>query len=158
MLTPLPNKQIAEQWDLFKDVLRSSVPMTRDMLPSWLTDCLYLALCGRIQCWVAIDERAPTREERDRAYAAFITKPVVDEMTGQQALLIYAFKVYHLANKATRKQDVYALGKWAKAQGYQRLTAYCHSKVVANLLKKAFPEAQEVTFASVELQEVGDGR
>lgn len=151
MLTPLPNKQIAEQWDLFKDTLRSSVPITRDMLPTWLTDCLYLALCGRIQCWVAIDERASTREERDRAYAAFITKPVVDEITGQQALLIYAFKVYHMASKATRRQDVETLGRWAKAQGYQRLTAYCHSRVVVNLLKKAFSNIDEVPFVSITL-------
>lgn len=151
MLIPLLSKQIAEQWDLFKDVLRSSVPITRDMLPSWLTDCLYVALCGRIQCWIAVDERADTKSERDRAYAAFITKPVVDELTGQQALLIYAFKVYHMANKVTRREDVATLGRWAKEQGFQRLTAYCHSRVVVNILRKAFPELVETAFVSVQL-------
>lgn len=153
MLTLLPNKQIAEQWDLFKDVLRSSVPITKDMLPTWLTDCLFLALCGRIQCWITIDEHADTQEERDRAYSAFITKPVVDEISGQRALLIYAFKVYHKAKKETRIDDIQTLARWASAQGFKRMTAYCHSRVVANLMKKAYPQAQETIFTTVPLED-----
>lgn len=156
MLILLPSKQIAEQWDLFKDVLRSSVPITKDMLPGWLTDSLYLALCGRIHCWLTIDERAERVEDRDKAYSAFITKPVVDEISGQQALLIYAFKVYHRAKKETRREDILRLGAWARAQGYRRLTAYCLSEVVANLMLKAFPSASRVSFMAVELGSAGE--
>lgn len=147
MLVVLPNKEVAEHWDVFKEVLRTCVPITQDMLPNWLTECLFLAMCGRIQCWLAFDPLM----KKDEFYAAFITKKVTDELTGQSALLVYAIQVFAKASRETRIKDMQTLGDIALSMGVRRITAYCLSPVIANALRKAFPEIEETTFLAVPL-------
>lgn len=147
MLVVLKNKEIAERWDIFKEVLRS-VPRTPDMLPNWLTNCLYMALNGELQCWLAIDQRKP---KNDEFYAAFITQKTVDGITGQKALLVYAFMVFGEADKRTRIEDVRTLGRAARADGIQRLVAFCPNPISANILKKAFPNSEAIPYVTVPL-------
>lgn len=147
MLVVLPSKQIAERWEVFKQTLRESVPVTRDMLPSWLKDCLFHALTGHLQCWLAFSERPG----EDRFYAAFVTKAVVDELTGQQALLVYAFKVFEAVSREVRSRDFDNFLRIAKEMGCQRVTAFCGNEIVFNSLRKVFPKVQKTIFASLEL-------
>lgn len=149
MLVVLPNKEVSKRWDIFKDVLRSSIPRTKDVLPTWLTDSLYLALCGRIQCWLAWDPQ----DGEDEFYAAFITKKVADELTGQSALLIYALKVYKKARREVRLEDLQTLQRVARSYGIQRITAYCLSRLSVNALKKAFPQLEEISFVTIPIEE-----
>lgn len=147
MLVVLQSKQIAERWEAFKETLRESVPITRDMLPTWLKDCLYHALTGHLQCWFAFSEEPG----EDRFYAAFVTKAVIDELTGQRALLIYAFKVFGPVKREVREKDFATFLKIAKTMGCQRVTAFCGSQVVFNSIKRVFPKVQQTIFASMEL-------
>lgn len=149
MLVVLQNKEIRDRWDLFKDVLRSSVPITKDMLPNWLIECLYLALTGRIQCWVAFDPQ----DKKDEFYTAFITKKVVDEITGQNALLVYAIKVFKRVRKEVRVEDMKTFGRIASSYGAKRITAFCPFKTVENSLRKAFPHVNITPFISVPIED-----
>lgn len=132
-------------WDLFKDVLRSSIPRTPDMLPNWLTDSLYLALVGRIQLWLCYDPSAG----KDQFYCAFVTKIVTDELTGQSAMLIYALKVYTKASRQVRNEDLKTLEKVCQAKGIRRITAFCLKASTMNSLKKAFPQLEVSYFCSI---------
>lgn len=147
MLVVLPSKEVSERWAIFKECLRNSIPRTKDMLPNWLSDSLFLALTGRIQCWLAYDPA----DKEDEFYAAMVTKKVSDELTGQSALLIYAAQVFKRARKEVRLEDLQTLRRIAKSYEIQRITAYCLSPVTANLLQKAFPELERITFVSIPI-------
>lgn len=149
MLVVLKNKEIAEKWDLFKDVLRSSIPRTPDMLPNWLTDCLFSALSGSIQLWLCYDQRLG----EDKFYCAFVTKILTDELTGQTAMLVYALKVFSKATHETRIEDMKTLAKICRVKKIKRITAFCLSKVSLNALKKAFPDLEMSYYCSIP---VGD--
>lgn len=145
MLVVLPNKEIPKMWDVFKDVLCSSIPQTPDMLPNWLTDSLYLALTGRIQLWLGYDPKMG----KDYFYCAFVTKIVADELTGQMAMLIYAMKVFARSTRQTRNEDLQTIQKVCAAKGIRRITAFCLSQGSVNALKKAFPNLELAYFCSI---------
>ena len=149
MLVVLKNREIAEKWELFKDVLRSSIPKTPDLVPDWLTNCLFSAMCGSLQFWLGYDERLG----EDRFYCAFVTKIVADELTGQKAMLIYAMKVFNKATHETRIEDLRTLGRICKVKGIKRITAFCLSKVSYNALKKAFPNLEMTYYCSIPIGE-----
>lgn len=140
MLVPLPNKLIPDYWYIFEDVLRSSIPYTDDMRPLWLKECLYQALAGGLQLFMCLDSTDRTGD----IYAAFITKQIMDDITGQTCLLVYAIKVYKNASRECRIADMRKLGEIAKAAGIKRLSAYCLHPVIGASLKKAFPDSVDV--------------
>lgn len=130
MLVALDNKAISERWDVFKDVIRTCIPTTPDMLPDRMQRMLHAALTGRIQCWFLY-------EKGDDFYGAMITKKGVDDLSGQSTLLIYALKVFGTASRETRREDFKALGRVAREMGCSHFSAYCGSAAVANAVIKA---------------------
>lgn len=148
MLVVLQNKQIADRWPLFREVLQSCIPPTKDMNPNWLSTCLWQALTGRIQLWLNYSGE----KEDDDFYAAFVTKKMYDELTGQSALLVYAIKVFKMVSKEVRIGDMQTLAKIAKTEGFQRVTAFCSSQVVLNAMKKAFPNLEISYYVSVPIE------
>lgn len=151
MLVVLPNKEISNYWPVFKDVIRECIPITKDMLPDYMTNMLESAMTGRIQLWLGSEPR------KDVFYMAMITKKTVDDLTGQRALLIYALKVFHLTDQQVRKDDWKAFRKAARTFGVQRITAYCGSQAVANaFLKGNGGRGEIIPYAVAELSEEDD--
>lgn len=149
MLVVLPNKEIANHWPLFKDVIRECIPITKDMLPDYMTNMLESAMTGRIQLWLA--------SEGDDFYCALITKKAVDDLTGQRALLIYALKVFRMVPHEARQRDWAAFRKTARTFGVQRISAYCGSQAVANAFVNANGGRGEIIpYAVIELTEEDD--
>lgn len=150
MLVALTNDKVVERWPLFREVLRNSVPVSKDMLPDWTTNCLYEALCGRIQLWLCFD---PSSEagKRDEFYCALVTKRLTDELSGQGALLIYALQVFNKASRECRHKDLQVLAANAKKMGLGRITSFCNQKVF-NAIKKAFPEARATIYAEIPVE------
>lgn len=140
MLVPLLNKDIPEYWPIFEDVLREAIPYTDDMRPLWLKECLYQAMVGGIQLWICLDPK----DETGDMYAAFVTKQIMDDITGQACLLVYALKVFKRATRECRIEDMRKLGEIAKSAGMKRLSAYCLHPAIGASLKKAFPNNVEV--------------
>lgn len=146
MLVVLPNKEVVNYWPLFKDVIRECIPITKDMLPDYMTNMLQSAMTGQIQCWLA--------SEGDKFYLAAITKKAVDDLTGQRALLIYALKVFAPSSRETREADWKAFRKIAKSFGVQRISAYCGSQAVANAFIKGNEGRGEIIcYAVIPLEE-----
>lgn len=151
MLVVLPNKEISNYWPLFKDVIRECIPVTKDMLPDFMTNMLESAMTGRIQLWLGSEPR------KDNFYLAMITKKAVDDLTGQRALLIYALKILHMTSQEVRKDDWRTFRKMARTFGVQRITAYCGSQAVANaFLKCNNGRGEIIPYAVVELSEEDD--
>lgn len=148
MLVQLPVKQISERWEVFREVLEECIPVTLDRKPDWLTSCLMLAMLGHIQCWFCYEPLDPS----DEFYAALITKKIYDDLSGQQALLVYALKVFKPAKKQTRIEDLQTLARCASAMGIRRITAFCSHPIVLNALKKAFPHLSAETYVTVPIE------
>lgn len=132
MLVPLPVNKIAEKWDIFKEVIRESVPTCKGMLPDRMSRTLYAAMTGRLQCWLLYEE-----DGSDEFYGAMVTRVAIDELTGQKAMLIYALASFKQASRKAREEDFKAFRRFAAAKGCTNLAAYCSSKLVATTTIKA---------------------
>lgn len=149
MLVVLPSKDIPQHWPMFKDVIRECIPVTKDMLPDYMTNMLESALTGRIQLWLGFED--------DTFYTAAITKKAIDDLTGQRSLLVYACKVFHKVSQATRQADWTAFRKIARSLGVQRIAAYCGSQVVANAFIRANGGRGEIIpYAVIQIDERDD--
>lgn len=132
MLVGLPNKTIAEHWDIFKEVIRKAIPTAPDMLPDRMQRMLFAAMTGRIQCWLMYEE-----DGSDEFYGGMITRTAVDDLTGQKSLLIYALANFKQASREVRQADFATLKKIAAGWGCAHLSAYCPSRLVAETTIKA---------------------
>lgn len=149
MLVVLPNKEISNHWPLFKDVIRECIPVTKDMLPDYMTNMLHSAMTGRIQCWLGF--------EGDNFYLAAITKKAIDDLTGQRSLLVYALKIFGEASRQVRIDDWRTFRKQARGFGVQRISAYCGSMAVAKAFIKCNGGRGEIIpYAVLELTEEDD--
>lgn len=135
MLVVLPSKQVSEHWDMYKELIRLCIPTTRDMLPDFMTNMLYSAMTGRIQCWMGFDEG-------NDLYLSMITKKAIDDLTGQRSLLIYALTTYKQPTREIRRADFAAFKKIAASMGCPRFSSYTGSKAVANSVLKAVDNAE----------------
>ena len=132
MLVGLPSKKIAETWDIFKEIIRRSVPTSPEVLPDRMQRLLYAALTGRIQCWLLFEE-----DGSDEFYGGMVTRVSIDDLSGQKSLLIYALATFKQASREARKADFDTLRKIAKQWGCANLSAYCNSRLVAETTIKA---------------------
>jgi len=129
MLVGLQNKQVSEYWDIFKEVIRQSMPTTPEMLPDRMQRMLFAAMTGRIQCWLCTD--------RENAfYCGLITRQTVDDLTGEMSLLIYALAVFKKVSREVRDEDFRALLRCAKEWKCRYVSAYVQSEAVVNALRK----------------------
>lgn len=146
MLAVLPNKEISNHWPLFKDVIRECIPITKDMLPDYMTNMLQSALTGRIQCWLGF--------EGDEFYMAAITKKMIDDLTGQRTLLVYALKIFKKASRQVRQDDWKTFRRIARTFGVQRIAAYCGSQAVAQaFIKSNGGRGEIIPYAVIQLTE-----
>lgn len=127
MLVGLPSKKIAETWDIFKEIIRSSVPTSPEVLPDRMQRLLYAALTGRIQCWLLFEE-----DGSDEFYGGLVTRVSVDDLSGQKSLLIYALATFKHAPREVREKDFATLRSIAKGWGCPTISAYCESRLVAD--------------------------
>lgn len=149
MLVVLPNKDIPKYWPMFKDVIRECIPITKDMLPDYMTNMLESALTGHLQLWLGFEE--------DNFYLAVITKKIIDDLTGQRSLLVYALKVFGRVSKDTRKEDWITFRKIARTLGVQRIAAYCGSQVAANAFIRAnCGRGEIIPYAVIQIDERDD--
>lgn len=132
MLVGLPSNKIAETWDIFKEIIRKSIPTSPDILPDRMQRMLYAALTGRIQCWLFYEE-----DGSDEFFGGMITRVSVDDLTGQKTLLVYALATFKQASRAARLEIFSTLRKIAKDWGCRHLSAYCPSRLVAESTIKA---------------------
>ena len=132
MLVGLPSNKIAETWDVFKEIIRKSVPTSPDMLPDRMQRMLYAAMTGRIQCWLLYEE-----DGTDDFYGGLVTRISIDELSGQKTLLIYAMASFKQPSREAREADFVALKRIAKEWGCTTLSAYCASRLVAETTIKA---------------------
>lgn len=140
MLVALQNKQISKYWDVFKEVIRKSLPIDEQILPEFLTNALHAAMTGRIQCWFLYDDAT----EEDEFYGAMITRKSVDDLTGQSSLLVYAFYNWKQAKRVTRDADALATLRVAKEMGCAYVTGYCASRLVAETMIKCTGRRGEI--------------
>lgn len=129
MLVGLQNKQVSEYWDIFKEVIRQSMPTTPEMLPDRMQRMLFAAMTGRIQCWLCIDRE-------NSFYSGIITRQTVDDLTGEMSLLIYALAVFKKVPREVRDEDFRALLRCAKEWKCRYVSAYVRSEAVVNAIRK----------------------
>lgn len=132
MLVGLPSKKIAETWDIFREIIRKSIPTSPDLLPDRMQRMLFAAMTGRLQCWLLFEE-----DGSDEFYGGLVTRMAVDDLTGQKSLLIYALASFKQASRKVREEDFRTLKRIAKQWGCSYLTAYCPSRLVAETTLKA---------------------
>lgn len=147
MLVVLPSKQVSEHWDMYKELIRLCIPITKDMIPDFMTNMLYSAMTGRIQCWMGFDEG-------NDLYLSMITKKVVDDLTGQKSLLVYALATYKQPSRELRMADFETFRKIAKSMGCPRFSAYTGSQAVAQSMLKATKGGELVYYVLVPTEEV----
>lgn len=140
MLVALQNEQVPKYWDIFKEVIRKSIPTDASQLPDRLNKMLYASLTGRLQLWFMYDDAT----SEDDFYGALITKKQEDDLTGQKALLVYAFYNWRQASRATRDADALALLRIAKGYGCAYVTGYCASRLVAETMIKCTGRTGEI--------------
>lgn len=125
MLVRLPNKLIAENWDLFKEALRDCVPATKDMSPDRMSRFLEWAMLGRAQCWFMYMGDC---EELGGVGVSVVSE---DPLNGQKCLLIQAYKVYKPVDLSVQAENFETFSKFARETGCATVVAFCAEKLLA---------------------------
>ncbi|MEG0755689.1 MAG: hypothetical protein RR450_04780 [Oscillospiraceae bacterium] len=120
MLVRLPNKLIAEHWEIFKEAYRQSVPATSDVTPERMTRLLEAAMTGEVQCWLFF-----TGEE---CVGAGISRKYADDISGQEMLLIYAYWMWKAESFQLQTERFEALKDFARGVGCGRIGAFLSDK------------------------------
>lgn len=133
MLVGLPNRDIAKYWSTFEEIIRKAIPSSPRQLPDRLQRMFYAAMTGQLQLWLMFDPEDGT----DTFYGGMITKKVVDDLTGESSLLIYALYNFKQASRKAREADWAATRRVAREAGCPYISAYCGSRLVAETAIKA---------------------
>jgi len=148
MLTKLLPDQISRFWDVISYAVQQSLPPTVGENPNKMNRILTSALSGKIAVWASY-----VKGEVNKFEGIVLTKILYDDSSDTKNLLIYCIYGYSDVGKESYLEGIFALSKYAKAQGCQQVVGYTNVGFVVDLVK-ALGGDVSYTFLSFDVNKI----
>lgn len=145
MVSQLTNEQVADNWELVKAAIASSMPETKLFDMEVSNNILAGILDGSFQCWASYKLVNCNSEIR----VIIITTPMFDKITGKSSLLIHNLASFTDISPREFEEGFLVLRKYCIEKGYAALTAYTDVASFISLGVKLGGRAS--TFVSIPL-------
>jgi len=142
MVRKLTNSQLSENWNDLKTAIVRALPPKVDQESS-LVRLLEKALSGEAQVWVGMED------ERIKFIA--VTTFILDPVTEEKHLLIYALYGYSVLSEDLWKEGIEILVSFARDTKCRKITAYTEVPRVLEMARDTLGANVKTTYLSWEV-------